>query len=124
LIQVKLIIAAFCYNESDIKKKEGKSMAKKSFEQVKNEHLKTLEQYVPVVDRVHGKSHPEFHEVHKLFVAINQKIKAAGGARPELEREFEQLREITANYTVPGDVCESYEAVYRMLAELDEAYQS
>ena len=35
-----------------------------------------------------------------------------------------KLREITDNYTVPGDVCESYEAVYNMLAELDKAYEA
>ena len=37
---------------------------------------------------------------------------------------FVKLREITDNYTVPGDVCESYEAVYNMLAELDKAYEA
>ncbi|MFA7115408.1 MAG: iron-sulfur cluster repair di-iron protein, ric, partial [Candidatus Omnitrophota bacterium] len=26
------------------------------------------------------------------------------------------------DYTVPGDVCESYEAVYNMLSEVDQAY--
>ncbi|NLW56821.1 MAG: iron-sulfur cluster repair di-iron protein, ric [Firmicutes bacterium] len=100
-------------------------MSKKlSFDQVITAHLKTLEQYVPIVARVHGKSHPEFHEVHKLFTAINEKIKAAGSEKPELDHEFQELRKVTADYTVPGDVCESYEAVYRMLAELDEAYRA
>lgn len=100
-------------------------MAKElSFNKVKADHLKTLEQYVPIVDRVHGKSHPEFHEVHKLFAVINKKIQEAGSEKPELDNEFKQLREITENYTVPEDVCESYAAVYKMLAELDEAYQA
>lgn len=87
-------------------------------------HFKTLEQYVPVVARVHGASHPEFHEVRKLFDIINQKTKEAGAGKPELDEEFAKLREITNNYTVPADVCESYEAVYKMLAELDKAYQA
>jgi len=34
------------------------------------------------------------------------------------------LRETTNNYTVPDDVCESYEAVYNMLSELDKAYHA
>ncbi|MGI6550180.1 MAG: iron-sulfur cluster repair di-iron protein, ric [Syntrophomonadales bacterium] len=93
------------------------------FNEVKENHFPTLEQYVPIVARVHGGSHPEFHEVRKLFEAINEKIKEAGTERPDLSEEFAKLREITANYTVPGDVCESYEAVYNMLAEVDEAYQ-
>lgn len=94
------------------------------FNEAKENHFLTLEQYVPIVARVHGGNHPEFHEVHKLFVAINEKTKEAGTERPELSEEFAKLREITNNYTVPGDVCESYEAVYNMLAEVDKAYQA
>ncbi|MFY9139787.1 MAG: hypothetical protein WAO30_03345 [Thermacetogeniaceae bacterium] len=95
-----------------------------TFNEVRDRHFKTLEQYVPIVARVHGDKHPEFHEVHKLFEAINKKIKEAGSERPELNEEFAKLREVTNNYTVPADVCESYEAVYKMLAELDQAYQA
>ena len=62
------------------------------------------------------------HEVRKLFDTINRKSKEAGSERPELTKEFAKLREITDNYTVPSDVCESYEAVYNMLAEVDKAY--
>jgi regulator of cell morphogenesis and NO signaling len=94
-----------------------------AFDQVKESHFKTLGQYVPIVARVHGNNHPEFHEVRKLFDVIIKKTKEAGSERPELNEEFAQLREITHNYTVPGDVCESYAAVYNMLAEVDRAYQ-
>jgi len=94
------------------------------FERVKAKHLKTLEQYVPIVARVHGESHPECHEVRQIFDAINKKLKGAGAAKPDLVSEFRKLREITDNYTVPDDVCESYAAVYQMLAELDEAYRA
>lgn len=97
---------------------------KRTFSEVKAEHLQTLKRYVPVVARVHGKSHPEFHEVHKLFAAVTKKIEKAASARPELGEEFAGLREITHDYTVPSDVCESYEAVYKMLAELDRAYHA
>lgn len=87
-------------------------------------HFETLKQYVPVVARVHGEHHPEFHEVHKLFDTIVGKTKAAGADKPELDNEFERLRVITDNYKVPGDVCESYEAVYTRLARLDQAYRA
>ena len=87
-------------------------------------NLKTLEQYVPIVDRVHGGTHPVFHDVRSLFEAINSKIKEAGSGTPELTEEFAKLREITGNYTIPEDVCEAYEAVYRMLGELDKAYNN
>lgn len=95
-----------------------------TFKEIIERHFKTLEQYVPIVARVHGGSHPEFHEVRKLFDAINKKTKEARSERPNLDEEFAKLREITDNYTVPADVCESYEAVYKMLAEVDNAYQS
>jgi len=97
--------------------------SKGTFYQAKKNEFKRLEQYVPIVARVHGGSHPEFHEVHKLFDSIVQKTKEAGTDMPELNEEFAKLREVTNRYTVPNDVCESYEAVYNMLAELDKEYQ-
>ncbi len=95
-----------------------------TFDQVKERNLERLELYVPVVARVHGGSHPEFHDVRKVFDAISAKIREAGANTPELEDEFNELRQVTDNYTVPTDVCETYEAVYNMLAELDEASRS
>ena len=95
-----------------------------NFNQVKETHLKTLAQYVPVVARVHGGNNPEFHQVHKVYDRLAKKVKDARAGKPDLVDEFVKLREITDNYTVPGDVCESYEAVYNMLAELDRAYES
>lgn len=96
----------------------------KIFNEVKEKNFQTLELYVPIVARVHGGSHPEFHEVHKLFDAIKEKVKEAGAEKLDLKVEFTKLREVTDNYTVPSDVCESYEAVYKMLAEVDEAYHA
>ncbi|NLC43441.1 MAG: iron-sulfur cluster repair di-iron protein, ric [Clostridiales bacterium] len=96
----------------------------KQFNQVIGNQLKTLGQYVPIVDRVHGDNHPEFHEVRKVFEVLAKKIKDAGSEKPVLNEEFAQLRKITDNYTVPDDVCESYEAVYKMLEEVDVAYQA
>ncbi len=52
------------------------------------------------------------------------KLKDTGRGKPDLVDEFVKLRKITDNYTVPEDVCESYEAVYNLLAELDKAYES
>jgi regulator of cell morphogenesis and NO signaling len=85
-------------------------------------NLKKLELYVPVVARVHGGHHPEFHEVRKLYDEIVRKL-GEGSEKPDLSEEFGKIRVITDNYTVPGDVCESYEAVYNMLAELEEAFK-
>jgi len=94
------------------------------FNEVKEKNFRILAQYVPIVARVHGESHPEFHEVRKYFDLIVKKTAEAGEGKPELNEEFARLREITNNYTVPDDVCESYEAVYNMLSELDKAYHA
>ncbi|MGI6668696.1 MAG: iron-sulfur cluster repair di-iron protein, ric [Acetivibrionales bacterium] len=99
-------------------------MSSLTFNEAKKRHFQTLKQYVPVVDRVHGDSHPEFHAVRELFDAIMDKTKESGAKKPDLDEEFARLREVTNNYTVPADVCESYEAVYKMLAELDDAYHA
>lgn len=97
---------------------------KQIFNEVKTKYFQMLKQYVPIVARVHGKNHPEFHDVQKLFDSIAKKIQVAGPEVPDLNEEFTELRKFTSNYTIPGDVCESYEAVYNMLAELDQAYQA
>ena len=93
-----------------------------TFSQVKARHIKKLALFVPIVDRVHGNNHPEFHEVRTLAETIIAKAKAAGRGRPMLDEEFARLRALTNGYTVPSDVCESYEAVYQMLEQLDRAY--
>lgn len=91
------------------------------FNELMETYFNTLNQFIPVVARVHGGKHPEFQEVLQLFNQIDQKIKEAGVL--ELE-EFARLREVTNNYAIPEDVCVSYVAVYKLLAEIDQAYQA
>lgn len=93
-----------------------------NFNEVLSKHLDRLNQYVPIVAKVHGGTHPEFYDVKKQFDKINEKLKVSDS--PDLTKEFEELRRITDNYTVPLDVCESYEAVYKMLEEVDTAYKN
>jgi regulator of cell morphogenesis and NO signaling len=92
------------------------------FNEVKDTYSEKLKLYVPVVARVHGNDHPEFHHVHELYNKITEKIEAGGSEMPALNEEFKELREITDNYTIPEGTCETFEAVYKMLSELDQAY--
>lgn len=89
------------------------------FTQVKEMVSDTLEMYVPIVARVHGEHHPEFIEVKSVYETLNDKMKQSDH---NLDQEFTSLRKLTNHYEVPGDVCESYEAVYNMLEKLDKAY--
>ena len=99
-------------------------MAHLTFNEAKEKHFDRLRQFTPIVARVHGDNHPEFHEVKVLWDTIQEKTEAAGSDNPELDVEFSQLRDITNHYAVPSDVCESYEAVYKMLEEVDAAYEA
>lgn len=92
------------------------------FYETVNEHLETLELYVPVVARVHGEAHPEFHDVKKVYDDMSPLLKSQGEEKPDLDNAFSRLREITDHYSVPDDVCESYEAVYQMLEAIDNEY--
>ena len=94
----------------------------KKFTEVKEKNMETLRQYVPVVERVHGESHPEFYDVKKIFDIMDEQIKNNKAEDLKLEDEFKELREVTEDYKVPSDTCETYEAVYNMLSELDKAY--
>lgn len=89
-----------------------------SFNTLFEQYREKLELYVPVVARVHGGTHPEFHEVKHHFDQIVEKVKSKEN---DLQSDFVALRAITNQYLVPDDVCETYEAVYQMLAQLDEA---
>lgn len=102
----------------------GKDMENLTFSEAKEKNFERLEQFTPIVDRVHGDNHPEFHEVKELWDQIQEKTKASASEKPSLDRELQKLREVTDNYTIPSDVCESYEAVYNMLEEVDTAYQA
>lgn len=97
-------------------------MTNKIFDEVRAEHLERLEQFTPIVERVHGGHHPEFFEVRKLFDQLNEKLQTAEDGQANLTEEFNALRKVTNDYQVPSDVCESYAAVYQMLEELDQAY--
>ncbi|NLC34092.1 MAG: iron-sulfur cluster repair di-iron protein, ric [Erysipelothrix sp.] len=90
------------------------------FNEVLEKNFEKLEQYVPVVARVHGGSHPEFHDVKRVYEGLSLKIQEKD--TKNLKEDFSALRDFTNNYTVPSDVCETYEAVYDMLKELDQSY--
>lgn len=83
------------------------------------EILKQLKLFVPIVNKVHGKSHPEFNNVKSNYEIIHNKLINNDF---NLTNEFLNLRNITNNYNIPSDVCESYEAVYNMLEKLDNSF--
>jgi iron-sulfur cluster repair protein YtfE (RIC family) len=92
----------------------------KDFNTLKEDYFKTLDFYMPVVERVHGPHHAEIYDVAKVYEVMKGHLEQ----NQSLEGDFEKLRNLTDNYRVPEDVCESYEAIYQMLSELDRTYTS
>ena len=91
----------------------------KKYIEENQEILKQLDLFVPIVNKVHGKNHPEYNEVKRNYDFIDNKL---NNNDFNLTVEFNNLKKITNNYKIPNDVCESYEAVYNMLEKLDNSF--
>ena len=83
--------------------------------------IKSLNQYFPIVSRVHGSHHPEIVTVKDLYYHF---IKQEQPTSLDVSTFFNQVRDTTNNYQVFDDVCESYQAIYRMLKQLEQEYVS
>lgn len=88
-----------------------------------HDNAEKMELYTVTIPKVHGKSHPEAFRVRELYTEILGRIQSSD-SKQNFDSEFEELRKVTNNYTVPSDVCETYEAVYHNLKEADEIYQN
>ncbi|HLR65522.1 MAG TPA: iron-sulfur cluster repair di-iron protein, ric [Virgibacillus sp.] len=95
-----------------------------TFNEVVENNFSTLDLYTTAITRAHGENHPEAFEVRELFEVMNEKIKETGANNVNLDEEFTRMRDVTDNYTIPGDVCETYAGVYNMLSEADKSYHS
>ncbi|HZW68012.1 MAG TPA: iron-sulfur cluster repair di-iron protein, ric [Pseudogracilibacillus sp.] len=95
----------------------------RKFHELVDKNFESLDLYTAAITRAHGESHPEAFRVRELFVELQRKVRTANKHKPALKEEFIKLREVTDHYKIPHDVCETYAKVYKMLAELDTAYQ-
>lgn len=93
-----------------------------TFQETFKKYSPTLSKYVPIVDRVHGQHHPEFHDVVTVFDQLKSKVTGTKRKDVNLDNEFAQLKSITNDYEVPEDVCETYAAVYQMLEIINQSY--
>ena len=103
-------------------------MAKEfTFRKANSGNLMKINLQLPKVAKGYGDSHPEILELQKVFEVMKKKTMAAMIARkgnPELSEEFDRLREITNNYTVPDGVDENFVAIYKAFEEIDRVYQT
>jgi iron-sulfur cluster repair protein YtfE (RIC family) len=95
-----------------------------TFNEVMMNYDEKLDLFTKAITRAHGKNHPEAFAVRDLYVVIKERVEEAGPGTLDLDAEFNQLRKITNNYTIPDDVCETYAGTYTMLSEVDHAYHA
>ncbi|AQS53528.1 Iron-sulfur cluster repair protein ScdA [Jeotgalibaca dankookensis] len=93
-----------------------------TYNELADKQFEKLDLFSKAITRAHGKNHPEAFQVRELFETIAQKTEQAKPEKPNLDVEFDELRDVTDHYSIPNDVCETYAAVYEMFSQLDEAY--
>lgn len=87
------------------------------------ENLEELDKFTRTIEKVHGKRHPELGEMRQLFLAIQEKAQVLPFEKADLTDNILRLRTITSDYTPPVDGCQAYQKTYRLLKEMDFAYQ-
>lgn len=87
----------------------------------KEKNFKELDAFMPIVKKVHGPNHKEIFDVADVYEDIKAKIDSDDD---NLDKEFTDLKKITDNYKIPGDVCETYEHIYKQLEKLNKTYDN
>jgi iron-sulfur cluster repair protein YtfE (RIC family) len=77
-----------------------------------------LDLYSHAITKAHGDNHPEVFEVRAIYLKIQEKA-----GEENLDSEFKHLREITDDYKIPNDVCQTFEKTYCLLEEADTIYK-
>ncbi|MGY3765997.1 iron-sulfur cluster repair di-iron protein, ric [Vagococcus vulneris] len=95
-------------------------MEQSSFTSTYNQLHVELCQLIPIVDKVHGMHHPEFHDVTRIWEVLKEDVKAKN--LDKIADLFNQLNKVTDNYQIPTDVCDSFKLVYNDLQQLEIAY--
>ncbi|MBG9984977.1 iron-sulfur cluster repair di-iron protein, ric [Aerococcaceae bacterium DSM 111022] len=82
------------------------------------ENQEKLDLYTTAITRAHGKNHPEAFAVRDLYTELEAAV--FNDKKEKTTRVFKELRQVTSNYEMPNDVCETYEATFHMLEKMDQ----
>lgn len=82
-----------------------------------------LAMYTGAIAKVHSRLHPEVHEVKALYEDILSAVKQDEKA-PGLGKAFDRLVEVTGNFEIPADTCETFAAVYQDLTTANQLYRA
>lgn len=88
----------------------------KEFNEVYQDNIQKLLEILPVLERVHGKEHPEIIEVKKLTYSF-----IANVFNENRVAIFKEIYNTTNGFEVPNGTCETYELSYKLLKEIYES---
>ena len=87
------------------------------------ENEEKLDMYTKAISKVHSRLHPEVHEVKALYAELLVAVKNDEEASA-LTPTFDRLVEVTSDFEIPSDTCETFEAVYQDLEKANALYRS
>lgn len=80
--------------------------------------FKTLNMFLPRVQKIHGVEHPELMEVEQVTDEL-QTVLEDGMDTGRATALLEKLRSLTRNYAIPSDACPAYKNAYKALSQID-----
>ena len=80
--------------------------------------FKTLNMFLPRVQKIHGVEHPELMEVRRVTDEL-QAVLEDGMDTDRATALLEKLRSLTKNYAIPSDACPAYKNAYKALSQID-----
>lgn len=83
------------------------------------ENQETLDLYTTAITRAHAAHHPEVFEVQSIYKVIQEKVRKG----ENIKEDFVKLREITNEFFIPDDVCQTFEKTYKLFAQADKLTQ-
>lgn len=97
----------------------GRSNLLKNCPKSVQKSFKTLNMFLPRVQKVHGAEHPELMEVGQVTGELQITLEN-GMNIGRTTVLLEKLRSLTKNYTIPSDACPAYINAYKALSQIDE----
>ncbi|WP_283608371.1 hypothetical protein [Faecalispora anaeroviscerum] len=80
--------------------------------------FKTLNMFLPRVQKIHGAKHPELMKVEQITDEL-QAVLEDGMDTGRTTALLEKLRNLTRNYAIPSDACPAYKNAYKALSQID-----
>lgn len=96
----------------------GRSNHLKNCSKSVQKSFKTLNMFLPKVQKIHGAKHPELMEVKQVTDEL-QAVFEDGMDTGRATALLEKLRSLTRNYAIPSDACPAYKNAYKALSQID-----